>query len=275
MPEVDVKRLSVGENFALGGIAGTIEVIILQPMLYCKNATQQGIPLTLNPAVLYRGIGMSITNMIVLTGAQFPLTGAVSRSITGGEDRPLAKGEKVMAGFLGGALSGFLCAPMELVMIQQQRFGKGLMDAASNIVRERGALGLFRGLETACGREGLFTAGYLGMGPVFAEQLQQNYGMSTSTSNFAGAAGAGMIAATLSHPLDTIKTCMQGDIERATYTDFMGTAKTLLEKEGYGRFFNGWAFRTTRMICAIWLIGQCKNLFGPFLFPHSVKQEKK
>ena len=77
------------------------------------------------------------------------------------------------------------------------------------------------------------------------------------------------------HPLDTIKTCMQGDIERATYTDFMGTAKTLLEKEGYGRFFNGWAFRTTRMICAIWLIGQCKNLFGPFLFPHSVKQEKK
>ena len=60
--------------------------------------------LTLNLAVLYRGIGMSITNMIVLTGAQFPLTGAVSRSITGGEDRPLAKGEKVMAGFLGGAL---------------------------------------------------------------------------------------------------------------------------------------------------------------------------
>ena len=30
----------------------------------------------------------------------------------------------------------------------------------------------------------------------------------------AGASGAGMIAATLSHPLDTIKTCMQGDLER-------------------------------------------------------------
>lgn len=29
---------------------------------------------------------------------------------------------------------------------------------------------------------------------------------------FVGASGAGMIAATLSHPLDTIKTCMQGDI---------------------------------------------------------------
>ena len=31
---------------------------------------------------------------------------------------------------------------------------------------ERGALGIFRGLETSCGREGLFCAGYLGMGPV-------------------------------------------------------------------------------------------------------------
>ena len=179
-------------------------------MLYCKNATQQKLPLTLDPRVLYRGIGVSIGNMVVLTGAQFPLTGMVSRAITGGEDRPLGKGEKVAAGFAGGAISGFVCAPMELIMIQQQRFGASLIAAASRIVNEKGALTLFRGLETSCGREGLFTAGYLGMGPVFAEQLQRNYDMSAATSAFAGAAGAGMIAATLSHPLDTIKTCMQG-----------------------------------------------------------------
>ena len=233
MPEVDVKLLSPLQNATLGGIAGTIEVgplapsalplllterrcpplsqvTILQPMLYCKNATQQKLPLTLDPRVLYRGIGVSIGNMVVLTGAQFPLTGMVSRAITGGEDRPLGKGEKVAAGFAGGALSGFVCAPMELIMIQQQRFGASLFSAASRIVTEKGALTLFRGLETSCGREGLFTAGYLGMGPVFAEQLQRNYDMSAATSAFAGAAGAGMIAATLSHPLDTIKTCMQG-----------------------------------------------------------------
>ena len=47
---------------------GTIEVVILQPMLYCKNATQQGLPLTLNPAVLYRGIAVSIGNMAVSAG---------------------------------------------------------------------------------------------------------------------------------------------------------------------------------------------------------------
>ena len=67
---------------------------MLQPMLYAKNATQQGIALTLNPAVLYRGVGVSIGNMAVLTAAQFPLSAAIGKAITGGEDRPLTRGEK-------------------------------------------------------------------------------------------------------------------------------------------------------------------------------------
>ena len=248
------------------------QVVILQPMLYCKNATQQGIPLTLNPAMLYRGVGVSIGNMVVLTGAQFPLSSAVAKVITGGEGRPLARGEKIASGFAGGALSGFLCAPMELVMIQQQRFGSSMVDAASRIVREKGAPTLMRGLETACGREGLFVAGYFGLGPVFADYLRSNHGMG-SGADFVSAAGAGIIAATLSHPLDTIKTCMQGDIERRTYTTFSGTASTLLGQGGYGQFFKGWGFRTTRMICAIWLIGRVKNTLGPLIFPHAVRNE--
>jgi len=97
--------------------AGTIEVCLLQPMLYCKNATQQGLPFTLNPRTLYRGLGMSVINMSVLTGVQFPLTGTVSKLITGDSDRPMSSKEKILAGFLGGAISGIVCAPMELVMI--------------------------------------------------------------------------------------------------------------------------------------------------------------
>lgn len=50
--------------------AGTVEVCLLQPMLYCKNAVQQARPFTLDPRLLYRGLLMSVTNMSVLTGAQ-------------------------------------------------------------------------------------------------------------------------------------------------------------------------------------------------------------
>jgi hypothetical protein len=255
------------EDAALGVCCGTIEVSILQPMLFCKNATQQGLPFTLDPRVLYRGIGVSILNMSILTGVQFPLTSMVARAITQGEERPLSDTEKVSSAFAGGALSGLVCGPMELVMIQQQRFGASLVGTAGKVVREFGALTMFRGLTVSCGREGIFTAGYLGLGPVFARRLKDGYGVSSSIGDFAGAVGAGLIAATLSHPLDTIKTCMQGDLERATYRGQFHTLSTLYAQGGVGRFFSGWSWRTTRMICAIFLLGQCKARLGPLLFP--------
>jgi hypothetical protein len=72
---------------------------------------------------------MSITNMSVLTGLQFPLTGAVTNVITGGESRKLKMSEMIASGFIGGAISGVVCGPMELVMIQQQRFGDSIVKA--------------------------------------------------------------------------------------------------------------------------------------------------
>ena len=120
-------RLSPFQNAVIGIAGGCIEVCYGQPMLYAKNASQQGLPLTLNPRVLYRGFVVSVTNMAGLTGIQFPLTGAVTKVITGGADRAVSDGEKVAAGFIGGGLSGLLCGPAELVMVQQQRFGGSLV----------------------------------------------------------------------------------------------------------------------------------------------------
>ena len=184
---------------------------MLQPMLYCKNAVQQGLPLTLNPMVLYRGVSVSIINMSILTGVQFPMAGAIGRLLTGGVDRPLGDAEKIGAGLGSGIMSGFVCGPMELIMIQQQRFGSSLFGATQRVLSEFGLLGggLYRGLSMSCGREGAFTAGYLGLGPVFAASLKERKVVDDKLADFAGASGAGMIAATISHPLDTIKTCMQ------------------------------------------------------------------
>ena len=43
----------------------------------------------------------------------------------------------------------------------------------------------------------------------------------------------------LSHPLDVVKTCMQGDMAQASYGSTLATARTLLAKGGYGRFLDG------------------------------------
>lgn len=265
-------KLNAGELAAAGFVTGAIEVIILQPMLYCKNATQQGLPLTLDPRTLYRGVFMSVGNMATLTMLQFPLTGAVKKAITGGAERPLSDAEKLGSAFIGGGLSGFACAPMEGIMIQQQRFGKSLLATPGLMIQEAGPLGLMRGLFMSCGRESIFTMGYLGMGPVFSGKFMDQ-GYSQVTSKLAGSICGGVIAATLSHPMDTMKTCMQGDIQRKTYGTLTQTFSTLMKNGGPSRFFSGWTWRTGRMCCAMGIMTECSVRVPKLLFPHHFTED--
>ena len=55
--------------------------------------------------------------------------------------------------------------------------------------------------------------------------LEENYGMSATAGAVIGSIASGLIAATLSHPLDTIKTCMQGDVERKRYHNMRQTVR--------------------------------------------------
>ena len=79
--------------------------------------------------------------------------------------------------------------------------------------------------QATCGREGLYTAGYLGIVPTVSRTLEENYGMSATAGAVIGSIASGLIAATLSHPLDTIKTCMQGDVERKRYHNMRQTVR--------------------------------------------------
>lgn len=274
MGKADLQKLNGVENGAVGIISGAIEVTILQPMLYCKNSTQQNLPLTLNPAVVYRGLFVSVTNMAILTGLQFPLTVAVRNAFTGGEKRALTNAEVVGSSFIGGALSGFVCGPMELVMVQQQRFGGSVISTPKRLMQQQGFSALGRGIVTSCGREGMFCAGYLGLGPTFAGELNKRYPENNAGLNkFIGSVSAGVIAATLSHPMDTIKTCMQGDVEQKRFTSLSGTAATLYRENGLSRFFSGWAWRTGRMICAIYIFAECQNRIPLLMFPSRFKDE--
>ena len=47
------------------------------------------------------------------------------------------------------------------------------------------------GLVTSCGREGLFTAGYLGLAPVLADQIHRETGVGGKLGSFLGACCAG------------------------------------------------------------------------------------
>jgi hypothetical protein len=60
----------------------------------------------------------------------------------------------------------------------------------------------------------------MGIGPSITTYANESHGFSLINSKIIGAVVGGVISATLSHPLDTLKTCMQGDIEQVQYIGY-------------------------------------------------------
>ena len=164
-------------------------------------------------------------------------------------------------------MSGFVCSPLELVMIQQQNFGGTLLGTPPAVVKEHGIGRLLgRGLLMSCGREGVYTAGMLGVGPTVKRYGKERLEMGEAQSSLFGAVFGGSVVATISHPMDTVKTCQQGDLHGRLYTSIAHTAKVLGEDGGARRFFSGWGWRTGRMVVQCGLFDLCATRLGAALF---------
>lgn len=113
------------------------------PLGHCR-----GLPYTLDPRVLYRGYAANTLNMGLGTGFQFLINGSVKSMLTkGNEHRQLAPSEQLGAGFVAGSTSALLISPTELLMIQQQRKGGGIVNAARTVM-ETSRTTMFRGMVT-------------------------------------------------------------------------------------------------------------------------------
>lgn len=122
--------------------------------------------------VLYRGYFANLLNMCTKRALQIPLTGAITSAVTGetgdpnsaaatcchwpqcgskhlsappprtgGVPRRLSNTEQMVAAWGGGFVSAFFVSPMELLMIQQQRFGTSLASTPKKLL-SMGQVGL-------------------------------------------------------------------------------------------------------------------------------------
>ena len=128
-------------------------------------------------------------------------------------------------------------------MIQQQRFGGSLLSTPGRLVADEGVASLGRGCIGATGRESVYTACFLGVQPVLQNHLTTNhldmFGGSTTSAGMAASVFSGGLAATVTHPLDTIKTCMQGDAKREVYGSLKDTYAKIYADQGVQGFFRG------------------------------------
>jgi solute carrier family 25 carnitine/acylcarnitine transporter 20/29 len=270
-----LQRLTDTENLFVGIAAGVLNQLCVQPILYWKHAVQQRMAFTLDPRLLYRGTAVACANMAALTGLQFQLSGVMQKWIAGDTERPLGPVEQIAAGFIGGAMSGPVCCVLELTLIQQQRYSGSVFGTPARIASTFGASGLMRGLVPSTGREAVFTAGCLGIVPVAKRKLQDDMGMNSQFASFLGSAGAGLVCAALSHPLDTVKTCMQGDVERKKYGSLRATIGALSAEgaaefgPGMARwrsFFRGYGWRSTNIIFDFLIINSLMETLAPIMY---------
>ena len=245
-------NLNEFENATVGMTVGVIEVACLQPLNYAKNMVQQGQPLSADPRKLYRGVGANCINMGSCTMIQFATGGMLKKQITGGNpNRKLKPYEEMGCGILAGFISATVGSPLELIMIQQQRKGGGAIETIKSIANPA-TIG--RGFMGAAVREGLWTCGYFSIPPIVRSTLMEYYPDTFDTQAKARVPAAllgGLFACYLTHPFDTIKTCMQGDIERKTYKGFMHTARAVNLESGFVGFYRGATFRYGRMVIAV------------------------
>lgn len=169
---------------------------------------QQKQPISLKPAVMYRGVGANAVNMGSCTMIQFAVGGKLKNLVLAGETRNLTLAEEMSCGIVAGSVSAIVGSPLELIMIQQQRKGGSTVATIKNVVSN--PANIFRGFSGAMVRESLWTCGYLSIPPVVRRTLMENYPdqfPSNNTARVPAALLGGFFACYLTHPADTIKTC--------------------------------------------------------------------
>ena len=258
-------ELSDSENVGVGVTAAFLEAILLQPTLYWKNARAQGLPFTLDPRIVYRGTFMSVINEMQMMGVQFGCTGWLQRmwltyissknKAESSKDHQFSLKDEMGLAFVGGAISALPTTPVELIMIQQQRSGDSMMKVINHVLKNHN---IVRGMIPCICRDSVYTTGLLGVTPYTQEYLMNHGGLSQSMAGLCASVVGGIFSATLSHPTDVIKTCMQGDIEKSRFQGMSNTANVLIKQGGIGMLFKGLMWRSINIIGTVFIANQVR-----------------
>ena len=193
------------------------------------------------------------------TAAQVGINGAIERAITGGT-RGMSDAEQIGCAMAAGALSSALYSPVDLTVIQQQKMGLGPAGTVSAVIKQGGLGKMWRGTVSCAARESIYTAGYLGLGPVLTNKIKASQPeLGDLTASIIGSSLAGTLAAGVTHPIDTAKTMMQSDLAGTRYSSASSALSEAYKSGGIGALYKGGLARTVRICGAFFIVGNIRE----------------
>jgi len=223
-------RLGAAEGVA-GCAAGLTGTLIGYPLDRLKARLQSGGGLGSSAralfrggtASLYRGAGAPLLAQTVLNTVSFSSYAHTRRLVglpaqTDSSASPAAATSQPGLTLLAGALVALpvtlVSTPAELAKLQQQfqpEYRSGTWHALRTLAARHGLLCLYRGAAVNCVREAVFLATYFAVYEHAKAALREPaWGLPLPLATAAAGGLAGALGWTLSFPLDTLKTAVQG-----------------------------------------------------------------
>uniref|UniRef100_A0A6U0UXS4 Uncharacterized protein n=1 Tax=Polytomella parva TaxID=51329 RepID=A0A6U0UXS4_9CHLO len=252
--------------FVNGGLSGMLATCIIQPIDLVKVRIQLGVkgsPLSVASNIvksegfgaLYKGLSAGLLRQATYTTTRMGVFNIINEELkksNSGKNLPLW--QKAGAGLAAGAVGALVGNPADLSLIrmqadstlpvEQRRNYKGVGDALLRIIKDEGAVGLFRGAAPTVVRAMSLNMGMLASNEEAKEWIETfGFAKGSKVPVMGGAFIAGFFASACSLPFDFVKTRMQKMTANADgtmpYKSALDCAKQTFTKEGPLTFYTG------------------------------------
>eukprot|EP00033_Pygsuia_biforma_P002126 GCRY01002359.1.p1 GENE.GCRY01002359.1~~GCRY01002359.1.p1 ORF type:complete len:289 (+),score=46.73 GCRY01002359.1:172-1038(+) len=257
-PSIQPRSATFLDNFAAGGVAGVLGASSVFPLDISKTRLQTlrspvagGVAGTRHtflsvirmivrqegPRGLYKGLGPNLIGIIPEKALKLGCNDFFRQKLKG-DAETLSAGKGMLAGTLAGLCQVCATNPMEIVKIRRQM---SVNESASQIVKELGLRGLYKGTHATLLRDVPFSAVFFGLNGYLADQFADEHGNTSLPYHFLASACGGSLAAFVTTPMDTVKTRFQAVPKpgEPIFRNCLEVGANLVKSEGFMSLFKG------------------------------------
>ncbi|KAG9786621.1 Mitochondrial citrate transporter F [Exophiala dermatitidis] len=267
VPQTKPKPATVRYPFWFGGSAASMAAVVTHPLDLVKVRLQTRLPdaprttvstiayIFRNEGVLglYAGLSAALLRQMTYSTVRFGVYEDLKTRFTPTPTPDNPKPRQSLLSLIAmssfsGLLGGIAGNPGDVLNVRMQsdmskpvearRNYKHALDGLVRMVREEGALSLFRGVEANASRALLMNASQLASYDAFKQICLQKLGMKDHLgTHFTASLLAGLVATTICSPVDVIKTRVMSAHPKVSVLHLLAEAG---QKEGLFWVFRGW-----------------------------------